>query len=1585
MTPAMAANEYTVSYSWSSGKTTETAVESFQPTNSSTLTYTIIASESLSNIYFIANVTDEDGEFKQDFKPGFKISGYPKTNLVSGGVTVAEIKDVKYDRNAGTLIIPLTNPAQRFSIDLTIESDASTVYHDETNKITAGLYTKVGDDYIPVSNAVIATANNKYPQMSSRGSFELLNPSLMPSGKSDVDLKYVFYTTTDIGSIWNTLGTKSLRVRFDTFTLNFSDVNITSDGVTKNYSQWKADGNSPVTFKNATTGGYTSKMSDDGLSIIFIPNSATYDYFKWNQTFNFSLSTTENFKFNGEIAPKIDLKNLTVSADMKINDRGNAVQFTNIEIKELNNPSYLLPHYTAGTLTGAKSDKLTSVLYAGSNSGLIISNSKSYASDSPFYYQELFKSTFRNTIRDGTDEKLTFGIPDGVAVTHLRIPKSGTEVAMYDAVVIHKDGKTYTISNKTSQTILLSDLKADSDKSAFVPYTSGEDVVLEIKKLILIERSTGGTYSYSTDHTISFIGTTDIAAAGQITFDVSNNYGNVLSTVKPTAAVDYIPSPYLSNTVRYLSNSDKNYNEAPTLVSRGDTFYMYNTFYASSYPYGSALRVSPTNLTGIYPNPVIYFSVPFGLDPGTAQITDSAGNDIIKSGAYKDISGKPLNITQKTYDNAGLYAAQGGKLVEVKIHLKESGKENDLFWINSTARYARLPVTVSPTYLGDSFDIGQNSVLISSWDPNARYSLTGGAGGTNFNFTTNTVKDNFNMILAYSNVNGSYPSYLIDSTVYVQEDATVVSSVGVKIGSDYVYYNPSSSDSYPSLKAGSKNEMFKIYFYNGLGKTVGTNDDPSTIYFILPAHENWRTSLTNVSDLDINEFGNIDEYSIYYTQDSLSYSKIGSYSLGEAAGFNWEAVTDVTADTVDWSKVTAIKCEFYDAEDKSRFEFLLPFELPPIENTVEFNQKAIGQTIYDVKVDGSTVLSSDKSYTAAVLLSPSDPPVIHTHDEGAFNPSYLVDYKTNSLPNWYDIITHDDFTESVSLSSAKVTFKDINGVETETSLNIGSFFNRTDYPKTAEYEKGYKYTINTDSGIINPVTDDKIGNYTIEYKTTKDDESKIDTESFRIQIKKESSTIVLDAPAAQEIYSGDPIPNGFDTWADYFRTFVSGTDSSESITDKTKFVYDAGNSTFDSDTPGNLKVSYGYTDIALNTKYAQVPVTVKYADELVVKAVAADSPVMDLSISIESVGVPGTSSSPIYDIDKNGYNATVYATKTTPNVINYKAVYSNVPAGLIDSNSGLVTGSVTYGVSSPVHNLVFTPAKVIVNLNNAASVQKVSLYQVVDSGDLCLDSITLSGTETLISFETESGWFDDEEYYLVAELFPGYEATGADFSPAGSLIYLQTADFKFDNADAEFDLFVSESTLISGHVWNDINRDSVRDDTEVGISPATVNLLNDGLEVLSSTTTDNNGYYYFIDLDLDKDYFVQVHIPDGFNHISEFKDDQKINGNNDYSSDAIQLVLGTLHCTDIDAGFYSQSSNNGGGKGSATIVPNDSITSEKPEQSFPADNTEKEGFTDTVKEAVKEVSYFPILLVLLLLLALICLGAGSKIYKNRKQ
>jgi len=121
---------------------------------------------------------------------------------------------------------------------------------------------------------------------------------------------------------------------------------------------------------------------------------------------------------------------------------------------------------------------------------------------------------------------------------------------------------------------------------------------------------------------------------------------------------------------------------------------------------------------------------------------------------------------------------------------------------------------------------------------------------------------------------------------------------------------------------------------------------------------------------------------------------------------------------------------------------------------------------------------------------------------------------------------------------------------------------------------------------------------------------------------------------------------------------------------------------------------------------------------------------------------------------------------------------------------------------------------------------------------------------------------------------------------------------------------------LGNYVWNDANRNGIQDAGEVGISGATVNVLQNG-EVIATTTTDSTGYYEFLDLAAGVEYQVSFDVS-GIANGRAFALTAANQGNdNTLDSDAtiingvaitqpIVLAGGDFNQT-IDAGFYDSS------------------------------------------------------------------------------
>ncbi|WP_318785010.1 SdrD B-like domain-containing protein [Methanimicrococcus hacksteinii] len=1611
---AAANDDYTIEATWSSGTSVD-ATEMLQPKNTSTLTYKITQTNAQSVLYLVVDIKDiGDGTFAGENSPGFTISDYPKKDLKSGNTVIAKISGTSYSANKDKLIIPISDPSSVFSIDLVFESNVSRVYHNETNTITAQLYKTVEDGVYsdPVSNEMTATVQNQYPYLSSRGNFILMDPSAMPSGASDINARYVFYTTTEgdatpagrNGSIWNGLGA---RVIFEKFTLDFSNVEIKAGDITQTYSEW--DGSSPVSFSvpSPAISGYKTEVIDN--SIVYTPinknGESITDRFIWCKYFNFSINTTGAFVSGTsentlqKNAPYIDFEGLEVSAVMKINGRGPSVEFTNVgsdpeSVSSIAGATDLITHYTRGKYTGSTTEhtlRANIIRATASYSNYTMLNSEQYKDDpnkKHLYYQELFKTTFTNTLAGGSNERVKFAIPDGITVTHIRLPSSETtDQIQFSAISIYDyEIEDFVLIDTTvSKTHNLSDID--------VEFKPGEDVILKIDGLVRIFSNPQGSVSYNPDYTISFVGTTN-ETAGQngapLRFEVFkiNDIDDTeipLTNSTVYANDDYIVMPYVT-TSNFLS-SDLKGSSVPTMLSRGDEFYMYTNLATSRYPYYSTLRSDPETYNGIFSNPVVYFSVPAGLEDLTPMLVDNNGNEITD---LTDVRGHPVSFTKIVHENAGLY--KNGKLIEVKFHLDENAElddelkklklsKDDQFWITNVnptdydGRRVILPVKVPEFSDKTQFEFGAQSVLVSTWE-DVR-ALTSSSGGRNYAFT-----EAFLISEKYytSGMSGVYHNGVVSRTVSVQTETSAIASVGVKTGTDqYSYYNPQIEDSYPTLKAGSSNEEFKLYFYNGLGESIAD----SVLYFILPNYIDedgdkiWGTALNSFSsfgDLIDNskymEYSDLD-YTIYYTTHDFG-SNIGSYDLEDMEdNVAWIVITEGEFSLIEWDKITAIKCEFDDIKENGKFTLKLPFNLPAVSGKVKYDQEAVGQTLYSINND----ISSKSGLTAAVKLSESDKPIIRTYEGDEikeFSNNYAVDYLDNAaIPAWYQVVALDDFTSGIELSEVSVKFKDGDvGVDLD-------FFEKNTYAHSG-YADGTKYTYAVSEDPLDYINASNIGTYTVKYTTKTDGDQKSDSVSFTITVKKDSSTVVIDTPSTQEIYMNMPVPD--QGWVNYFSSALDGigTDIGNPILPES-YSGDGDSTTFTSSsvTPDTYYMGYSYADVAGNVKYVKVPVVVKYKDNLSINATGGNSPISGLAVNVLSVGTTEAEVSAEYINEK--YVAPVYASKTTPDTIKYKITYSGIPVGLIDANNGVIESLEAYSSTSPInYDLALEPVKMTVDLNDAAKsgVKYISLYKVQDGGDSLVETIEIQGTEDQIVFDKESGWFDDEKYYMTAELYPGYiVSSGCHFVADSSILQLNTDEFELDNDHVEYKLDAEQSTLISGTVWNDANKDSFKDDPEIefGIAGVTVQLLKEGDEP-KETVTGLNGEYYFIGLD-EGDYIIQVLAPSGYQASDFIEDsDQSVDKDNELRSELITLDSTGLWAENIDAGFYKivRTNEGGPGYGQARVVSGSSsggtqvIEPNEPESGFtsPIDPT-------VIVESVKKMPLFVIGLIILAILLFI--------------
>lgn len=1491
--PASAADyDSTIETSWLNSSN-----YSITPNTDYKLVYKIHANEQdLGGNYVFTVKLDHNNSSLTNSKTGFDITGYTTEDAYPEIIQNIELKN-----NGTELVYTLVEPTL-IQIEVVVRANAKIVYLDEVVDISADLsrYEYQQNPGNPSETIQVLTqiadnsliqANCVYPKMNITGNYELTNPTIMPVGAQEIDFNYIFYTD----STFNSLRTNGGLIMYNKgYTLDFSKVIITVNGDAKTYEDWlNESGGSPVIFKSSTGG---SLGSDHKLTFT-APSTLT-----WGSRLPFKAVTNENFTSS----PKIDFSGLTTYGEMQFNNRGgNAIISSD--------SSDLFKSTSSGSFSGVSAYNTSVALSrpignTSASVSYIAANSEDYQtniSHSHLLYQELFKSYITSTERDGTPNvTVTYDIPDGVTITHIRIPKSGANAeTQYSKIILVKDGESYNLGNGGMFLDLVNTTMLDGKSLA--AFTPGEDVVFEFEDLLKLKAQPGSAQSYSGSYSLSFIGTTNSSVTNghSLVFKAyTNEAGNVPASLTTSASSNYYMTSYMISMSHLVG--DENYTQVTT-IEKEKPFYFYTGITTPTYPYYSAHRTDPSNpaSTGVFSSPVFYFSLPEGV-----KITGNDAAEIVtKTGASRtltDISGNEIktNITA-VYDNAGLYA--NGTLVEVKLEQRDN--VTNPFWMRGET-YVRLKVFIESEYDGaEIMTIRPNSILLSSWDPNAVNTSTGGSGGGLM-----AVPASGNSIIGTAG--GTYPSYLTNKTLSVTSSESVRVAVSVMTPTGNLTYTPGDEQSYPKLKAGSLSETFKLYFSNDLEDGVFSDAE---IFFILPQAINWKPDLNNPLKLTVSGLTNGD-YTIYYTEDSIDYSNIGNtgyYNRSALQTFNWVPVTftgNVADNTVDWTNVTAIYCKM-DLSGSETLELQLPFELPKVNasNGIEYGATARGQTIYYL----NDTLKHENTYTAAVMLVKSDLPVISAVNPFSQIPKAFqdvtLDYRNDTIPNWNEFYTYDDFTE-VAVKEVQITFTPYVGTAESYTIDASDIGNVSYMPQRSnggggyeddvDYVYGYKWTI---ANPTNYISSGIPGVYRITYITDEDGDSQIRTATQNITMSKNPNTIGISSVNTDILWKTDLGT----TVDDYFKQYVAATDVDISPIDSSRVVLESSSPEFNISHPGNYSLKYAYTDNGNNTKNTTMTVSVRYNGTLNGTVLGNGYPVEDFQLDIDGTTVTTN--------ETGQFNQAIEAVTASPTDAYYNITFVSVPAGLNYSGSTPISASGNLTVPAPTELIVFNAVSMGVNITGPTEgIKNIKLYTSgSDSPFLVEDDVN---GDVVFEKEIDDGWFEAGDYYFTAELEPGYRLLTSDFDENSSILNLETAAFTLGNNDIEKELIVEKAPLISGHVWNDVNRDSIMDETETGISSATVNLLNDDFVIIESTATNEDGSYYFIGLDENLEYYIQVKIPGGYNRISDFKDDQKVNVSNNYSTEVVEFTS-EFHQSDINAGFYRLNTG-GSGSGNATVV-----------------------------------------------------------------
>ncbi|MAS37945.1 MAG: hypothetical protein CL610_28380, partial [Anaerolineaceae bacterium] len=158
----------------------------------------------------------------------------------------------------------------------------------------------------------------------------------------------------------------------------------------------------------------------------------------------------------------------------------------------------------------------------------------------------------------------------------------------------------------------------------------------------------------------------------------------------------------------------------------------------------------------------------------------------------------------------------------------------------------------------------------------------------------------------------------------------------------------------------------------------------------------------------------------------------------------------------------------------------------------------------------------------------------------------------------------------------------------------------------------------------------------------------------------------------------------------------------------------------------------------------------------------------------------------------------------------------------------------------------------------------VTLY---DGDDNEIDTATTDGDGLYLFDDLVPG-----DYYLIFTLpadreFSPQNATGVDAADDSDAdittgTTVDTTLLPGEN-DLTWDAGIYQLASIGNFVWDDLNADGIQDTGEIGVPGVTVNLLDNTLTQINTTTTDANGFYSFIVL-VPSEYTIEFELPTGY-------------------------------------------------------------------------------------------------------------------------
>lgn len=1237
---------------------------------------------------------------------------------------------------------------------MVFEADPKSVYPNESMRAEVKLYRVSGENGDELVAEETATLDTYFLTAGLASRVALKAPVSITEGAS-AGLYQAGYAISSLktagvegnGGVWsNYYGLKYVDYDKVEVTLDFSKVMITAGGHAHTYQEWQDPevyggygfAASPVAFFRDENG--TDPITADDPLLSYKQEGADRNADYNPLYYPFYIKTTADFKGAGTT---MDFSGMKVARSMEINGHRYSfepVQGTTVtEFADFNDKDIPLVLAAIPSMMvikpAAAGEGRTMMRAAVSTSAApyLLYNSAQYQNAGEktkhLYYQELFKTEFVNP-GEAAELTLTFGIPQNVKVTHVRIPAL-SENNVYESVTIN--GVT-----KPAPT------DANYETIEVPGQDYGQDLAVTIKGMKAITSASGRPVEYP-KNLLQFVGVTNetLPAGAQVTFalkSAADENGGPLtlkgtSSVKTTVTNEYWVDVYTEGTT--LAFAEPNKIGSPlTSVEKGDSFYLTTQFFPSHYPYGSTLRsdVSDPVNTTLLKNPVVYFILPEGMEADLENV--SLFKNTTGSRGFK-LLGDPsatLNYTAKSLGTN----SEGREVIEIKIH---GAAESDDVWI--LGHYASrlrvsVPVKMPLESEADYIEMTADDALIGTWGTQNARTFSGGAGGM--------VVSTGGRIPGGAALSGGYAvksnnARTTQVTLTSSKNAQVYAAVRTDAASGrYQSYSSNDASSFPQVRAGSKEEQFLVHIYNGTGKAL----TDAEAYFLLPAvnkgvGNKWRTMLTGQPVITADGAN----YKLYYTTEELLTGS-NAFTLGEMKALgSWKEAPGGAVPDGDLENVTGFRFVFPALSNKEQFRMTAKFGVPAVEEgkQPEYGATAVGQMLFDL----SDELKGENANTAAVKLRKTDAPVVKEPDgagERDIPAETTVEMHSSNadLPAWDSAIVYDDFSK-IAMDSVKVAFVPeggtVNTVDEFTLFTNEAYATQERVPGLdIPYAQGARSRIKfeAEKAAEDYVNTAKAGVYTITYLTREDDDRQATKATRIIRVERpENNLASTDAEA--ELFMDDAVPEGFGRWEAYFRSLVSITEGGQDATALAAADMDG----FDPSAPGTYRVTFSYTNMYEYTAVSTVSVTVKYRGTVSGTVSANGQPVVGAVIYAEGLEAPLT------ETDENGgYRFEARASKEEPEGTAYtlRLDEATLPDGVKHpATRDEAGGTANAGSPHPVHNFTYSPVTIAVQFDSGAAYRTDRAKLVVDGEKVESQPVGGAG-EYLFAPREGEGWFD---------------------------------------------------------------------------------------------------------------------------------------------------------------------------------------------------------------------------------------------------